>query len=121
MEGRTHNLFHKKWKTSGSPKDSDGYPIVETGATDLSAAIDSTGKTIPQLHSVISLAIPTTQSPCASKCCYNKILFSVESFAPNIDSPALADSDVPCCLSTNSSTSITSSTLTQEQIFEILE
>lgn len=31
---------YKKWKASGSPKDSDSYPIVVTGATDLHATID---------------------------------------------------------------------------------
>ena len=33
----------------------------------------------------------------------------------------MAEADVPCCSSTNSSTPITSSTLTQEQILEIIE
>ena len=33
----------------------------------------------------------------------------------------MAEADVPCCSSTNSSTPIMSSTLTQEQILEILE
>ena len=112
---------YKKWKASGSPKDSNGCPIVETGATDLSATVDSTGKSIPQLHSAVSSAIPTTQSPGAGKRCSNKLTLSVESFASSIDSPALAEADVPCCSSTNSSTLITSSTLTQEQILEILE
>ena len=55
--------LYKKWKAIGSPKDSDGYPIVKTGATDLSATTDSTGKSIPQLHSATSSAIPTIQSP----------------------------------------------------------
>ena len=112
---------YKKWKASGSPKDSDGCPIVETGATDLSAAIDSTGKSILQLHSAISSGIPTTQSPGAGKRRSNKLPFSIESFASDIDSPAPAEADVRYCSSTNSSTPITSSTLTQEQILEILE
>ena len=113
--------LNKKWKACGSPKDSGRCPIAETGATDLSATTDSTDKSIPQLHSAISSAIPTTQSTGAQKCHSNKLTFSVESFSSSIDSPALAETDVPCCSSTNSSTPITSSTLTQEQILEILE
>lgn len=69
----------------------------------------------------MSSAVPTTQSLGACKRHSNKLPFSVESFASSIDSPALAEVDVPWCSSTNISTSITSSTLTQEQILEILE
>ena len=38
---------YKRWKASSSPKDSDSCLIVETGATDLSATIDSAGESIP--------------------------------------------------------------------------
>ena len=106
---------------SGSPKDSDSYPIVETGAIDLSATTDSISKSIPQLHSTTSSAIPATQSPSAHERHSNKLQFSVDSFALSIDSPAPTEANVPCCSSTNSSTPIRSSTLTQEQILDILE
>ena len=113
--------MYKKCKASGSPKDSDGYPNVETGAVNLSASTDSTGKSIPQLHSTTSSAIPATQSPSAHERHSNKLPFSVDSFDSSIDSPAPAEANVPCCPSTNSSAPITSSTLTQEQILDILE
>ena len=106
---------------SGSPKDSDSYPIVETGAIDLSATTDSTSKSIPQLHSTTSSAIPATKSPSAHERHSNKLQFSVDSFALSIDCPAPTEANVPCCSSTNSSTPIRSSTLTQEQILDILE
>ena len=47
--------------------------------------------------------------------------FLLKAFSSSIDNPALAEADVSCCLTTNSSTPITSSTLKQEQILEILE
>ena len=112
---------YKKWKDSGSPKDSDGNPIVESLATELSATIDSTGKNVPQLHSAISSAIPTTQSPGARKNASKNVLpFSVESFASSLDNSVATESDVPCCSSANNSTPLSTTILTQEQILEIL-
>ena len=78
--------MERKWIPFGFRR----LPIVNNEAVDLSVTIDESGADNPQLHSMITYAVPNTKSSGSQKNNSDALPFSLENFDPNINSSTIS-------------------------------